>query len=184
LNPILLLNDLDRRKQREANQPRVLEHIELKRQQCRRDVVAAAARRAQEVMDQKSDLARGYKPISFETFALDAKSLAAVQARITMKGAYLPDGNFEWLFPSQLEAMQVRTGLAEARNISKIPLLTENATREFRQILLRCKSTPGSGELGCPTVITGHVSLCSITGPLGSNQNLPCIVVENGRAMR
>jgi hypothetical protein len=184
LSPILLLNDLDRRKKQEENQPQILQQIELERQQCRKNVVAAAARRAQESMDQKSDSARGYKLTSFEAFALDAKSLAAAQAQISMRGAYLPDGNFEWLFPSQIEAMQARTGLAEARNISRIPLITENATREFRRVLLRCKSTPGSGELGCPAVITGHVSLCSITGPLGSNQNLPCIVVDNGRAVR
>src|SRR5689334_10969465 len=60
LNPILLLNDLNRRKQEEANQPRQLEQIELVRQQCRRDVEARASRRIQELADQKLDSARGY----------------------------------------------------------------------------------------------------------------------------
>jgi hypothetical protein len=184
LSPILLLNDLNRRKQEEANQPRLLEQIELKRQQCRRNVVAAATQRAQELMAQKSDDARGYKRISFETFALDAKTLAASQGRISMKGAYLPDGNSEWFFSSQTEAIQATNSPEAARNIARIPLLTEDADRGFRQVLLRCKSTPGSDHLGCPTVVTGHVSLCTITSPLGNSGNLPCFVVENGRALR
>jgi hypothetical protein len=180
LNPILLLNDLNRRKQQEANQPRLLYKIELERQQCRKDVMAAAASRAQELIDQKSDTARGYRPITFEAFALDGKILADGRAKISIKGAYLPDGILEWLFATQVDAIQAKT-TADGRNISRIPLLTENATRDFRQLLLRCRSTPGSDQMGCPTVITGHVSICSITGALGSNRNVPCIIVENGR---
>jgi hypothetical protein len=181
LNPFLLLNDLHRRKQEEENQPRVLEQIELKRQQCRKDVVAGATFKAQETLDQKTDAARGYRPITFEAFALDAKSWASVQTRISVRGAYLPDGNLEWLFPGQTEAIQARSG---ARNIAKIPLVTEDASREFRKALLRCKSTPGSDQIGCRTVVTGHVSLCAMTTPLGANSDIPCIVVENGREIR
>lgn len=184
LNPVLLLNDLHRRKQEEENQPRILDQIEQKRQQCRKNVVAAATRRAQEVIDQKSDVARGYKSISFETFALDAKSLAASRARISMRGSYLPDGNFEWLFPSQVEAIHARSNPVQGRNIARIALLTEGASRDFRKTLLRCKSIPGADQMGCLTVITGHVSLCTVTGPLGSGRSLPCIVVENGREIR
>lgn len=184
LNPVLLLNDLERRKQEEARQPQLLNQIELQRQQCRKNVVASATRRAQEVLDQKSDSARGYNLISFETFALDGKSLAETQARVSMKGAYLPDGTFEWLFPSQVEAITAKNYPAQGRNIAKIPLLTDDASREFRKTLLKCKSTPGADQIGCLTVITGHVSQCSITGPLGAGRTLPCIVVENGRELR
>ncbi|MFT4115978.1 hypothetical protein [Bradyrhizobium sp.] len=184
LNPILLLNDLHRRKQEEENQPRALEQIELKRQQCRRNVVAAAASRAQEALDQETDAMRGYRRTTFETFALDALTLAASQARISMRGAYLPDGNLEWLFPSQVEAIQARSNPAGMRNISRIPLATDHASREFRKTLLRCKSTPGSDQIGCPAVIVGHVSICTISTPLGANNDIPCIVVENGREIR
>ena len=184
LNPILLLNDLHQRKQEEENQPLLFQQIEQKRQQCRRNVVAAATRRAQEVIDQKSDAAKGYKQISFETFALDGKSLAATQARVSMKGSYLPDGNFEWLFPGQVEALHARSNPGQGRNIPKIPLVTEDASRDFRKTLLKCKTTPGADQMGCLTVITGHVSQCTVTGPLASGTSLPCIVVENGRAVR
>lgn len=184
LNPILLLNDLHRRKEEEENQPRLVEQIELKRQQCRKNVVAAASYRAQELLDQKADAARGYRPITFEAFALDAKSWATAQTRISMRGAYLPDGNLEWLFPGQVEAIQARANPAIARNVARIPLVTDEASRDFRKILLRCKSTPGAEQIGCRTVITGHVSLCALTTPLGANGDIPCLVVENGREIR
>lgn len=86
--------------------------------------------------------------------------------------------------PGQVEAINARNYPAQARNIAKVPLLTEDASREFRKALLKCKSTPGSDQIGCLTVITGHVTQCSITGPLGAGQTLPCIVVENGRELR
>jgi hypothetical protein len=184
LNPVLLLNDLNRRKQEEANQPQLLNQIELERRQCRQNVVAEAARRAQETIDQRSDDARGYKTISFDTFALDAKSLAAAEARISMSGAYVPDGNFEWLFPGQGEAMQASLYPAQGQNIAKIPLLTEDASRDFRRFLLKCKSVPGSDRMGCLTVVTGHASMCEITGPFGARRKLPCLIVENGRQVR
>jgi hypothetical protein len=184
LNPILLLNDLNRRKQEEANQPQLLNQIELQRQRCRQNVVAEAARRAQETIDQRSDNARGYMSIAFDTFALDAKNLAATQARISVKGAYVPDGNFEWLFASQGEAVQASMSPVQARNVPRIPLLTEDASREFRKFLLNCKSIPGADRTGCLTAITGHVSMCSVTGPFGGSRTLPCVVVENGRPVR
>ena len=184
LNPILLLNDFNRRKQEEANQPQLLNQIEVERQRCRQNVVAEAAQRAQETINQRSDNARGYMSIAFETFALDAKNLAAAQVRISVKGAYVPDGNLEWLFASQGEAVQASMYPAQGRNIPRIPLLTEDASRDFRQFLLKCKSIPGADRTGCLTAITGHVSMCSMTGPLGSNRTLPCIVVENGRPVR
>jgi hypothetical protein len=107
--------------------------------------------------------------------------MASKQSRISMKGTYVPDGNMEWFFSSPQDAIQVSAGGYNSSNIPRIPLLTEDATREFRQFLLRCKSNPSSSQLGCSAVISGHVSQCSITGPLGANRSLPCIVVENGR---
>jgi hypothetical protein len=181
LSPILLLNDINRRRQEEANQPKLLEQIELERQQCRNNVVAVAARRAQEVRDEKSDAARGYQMISFETFTLDAKSMVASQARISIRGSYVPDGNMEWLFPGQVEAIQARNSPTAGSNIARIPLLTEDASRDYRKYLLRCKSMPGADQTGCLTTIIGHVSVCSITSGLGVSRDAPCIVVENGR---
>jgi hypothetical protein len=180
LNPILLLNDLNRRKQQEANQPQMLQRIELERQQCRRNAVAASARRSQETLDQRTDAANGYRKISFETFALDAKRLAAEKAKVSVRGSYLPDGSAEWLFASQLDAIKA-TRYSGGDTVAKIPLVTENALREFRKSLLRCRSMPGSDQMGCPISITGYVSLCTATGPLGVNRDDPCIIVDNGR---
>jgi hypothetical protein len=57
----LLLNELNRRKQEEANQPLLLEQIEQARQQCYKDAETRAVQRAQEVTSQKQDDAKGYK---------------------------------------------------------------------------------------------------------------------------
>ena len=124
LNPILLLSDLNHHKQEEANQPQLLDQIELKRQQCRANVVAAEARRSQEVLDQRSDGARGYKLISFETFALDAKSMATAQARISMKGAYVPDGNIRsGSFPVKLKQYGLEIAQPAAATSREYPSL-------------------------------------------------------------
>ena len=184
LNPILLLNDVNRRKQDEANQPQLLNQIELERQRCRQTVTADAARRAQEAIDEKADIAAGYMAIEFEVFVLDAKSLVASEARIAVIGSYVADGNREWLFPNQGAALQASTSPGQARNSPKIPLLTEDASRDFRKFLLKCKSTPGADRMGCPVAITGYVSQCSMTGPFGSSRALPCLIVDNGRPIR
>jgi hypothetical protein len=184
LNPILLLNDINRRKQEEARQPQLLEQIEQQRQFCYRDAETRAALRAQETIDQKRDNASGYKLISFETFALDAKIMASSQAKVSLRGSYVPDGNMDWFFANRTDVIMATTNGYNSSNIARIPLLTEDATREFRQFLLRCKSNASSSQLGCPAVINGHVTKCSLTGPLGANRSLPCIVVENGRELR
>lgn len=183
LNPILLLNDLNRRKQEQANQPQLLQQIEAERQQCRRNVTVSATRRAQETFDQRSDIARGYKMISFETFTLDAKSLAGGQARVTITGSYVPDGNVEWLFASQVDAVRARKSPAGS-GITGIPLLTDDASREFRKFLFKCKSRPGSDTTGCLVAIVGHVSVCSMTNAISGVRDIPCIIVENGRELR
>lgn len=180
LNPILLLNNLNRRKQEEANHPQVLQSIELERQQCRRNAVAASAKRSQETLDQRNDAANGYRRISFETFALDAKILAAEGAKVSIRGAYLPDGNAEWLSASQGDAVQA-TMYSGGSTVPKIPLLTNAATRDFRKSLLRCKSVPGSGQMSCPVLVLGYVSLCTATGPQSVIRDVPCIIVGHGR---
>jgi hypothetical protein len=184
LNPILLLNDINRRKQEEARQPQLLEQIEQQRQFCYRESETRATLRAQDAIEQKRDNASGYKLISFETFALDAKAMASSQAKVSLRGSYVPDGNMDWFFANRTDVIMATTNGYNSSNVARIPLLTEDATREFRHFLLKCKSNGSSSQLGCPAVINGHVTKCSLTGPLGANRSLPCIVVENGRELR
>ena len=87
LSPILLLNDLNRRKQEEENQPVALENIERQRLQCRQNAQLVSAQRAQERDNELQDESQGYKRISVETFELDAKSLATNQSKISPEGS-------------------------------------------------------------------------------------------------
>ena len=74
----------------EANQPLALENIERQRLQCRQNAQLVSAQRAQERDNESQDDSQGYKRISVETFELDAKTLAANQSKISLKGAYHP----------------------------------------------------------------------------------------------
>jgi len=181
LSPILLLNDLNRRKQEEANQPQALQNIEAQRLQCRQNAQMASAQRAQERDNEQQDDAQGYKRISVETFELDARTLAANQSRVSLKGAYLSDGNVAWLLPGQLDVIRVLHEPGAARTVSKVPLLTDDAGRELRQQLLRCRANPNAQ---CSLVVRGHVTTCQSTTSLGAQLEMPCVAVETGRMVR
>jgi hypothetical protein len=181
LSPILLLNDLNRRKQEEANQPQALQNIETQRLQCRQNAQLVSAQRAQERDNERQDESQGYKRISVEAFELDARTLAANQGRVSLKGAYLSDGNVAWLLPAQIDVIRVLHDPAVARTISKVPLLTDDAGRDLRQQLLRCRANPMAQ---CSIVVRGHVSMCQSTTSLGAQLEMPCVAVETGRLVR
>jgi surface-adhesin protein E len=181
LSPILLLNDLNKRKQEEGNQPAALENIERQRLQCRQNAQSVAAQRAQERDNELQDESQGYKRISVETFELDAKSLAANQSKISLKGVYLSDGNVAWLLPSQVDAIRALNDPTAARAVSRVPLITDEAGRDLRQQLLRCRANPLAQ---CSVVIRGHVSSCQSTTSLGTQWEMACVAVETGRLIR
>jgi hypothetical protein len=181
LSPILLLNDLNRRKQEEANQPQALQNIETQRLQCRQNAELVSAQRAQERDNERQDESQGYKRISVETFELDAKTLAANQSKVALKGAYLSDGNVAWLLPAQIDVIRVLHDPAAARAVSRVPLLTDDAGRDLRQQLLRCRANPLAQ---CSIVVRGHASTCQSTTSLGAQLEMPCVAVETGRLVR
>lgn len=127
------------------------------------------------------DESQGYKRISVETFELDAKALAANQSKISLKGAYLSDGNVAWLLPAQLDAIRALNDPAAARVVSKVPLITDDADRDLRKQLLRCRGNPLAQ---CSVVIRGHVSTCQSTTTLGAQLEMACVAVETGRLVR
>jgi hypothetical protein len=181
LSPILLLNDLNKRKQEEENQPVALANIEGQRLQCRQNAQSVAAQRAQERDNELQDESQGYKRISVETFELDAKTLTANQSKISLKGVYLWDGNVAWLLPAQVDAIRVLNNPAAARTVSKVPLITDDAGRDLRQQLLKCRANPLAQ---CFVVIRGHVSTCQSTTTLGAQLEMACVAVETGRLVR
>jgi hypothetical protein len=181
LSPILLLNDLNKRKQEEQNQPAALENIERQRVQCHQNAQSASAQQAQERDNEAQDESQGYKRIPVETLELDAKALAANQSKISLKGVYMSDGNVAWLLPSLVDAIRAMRDPASARAVSKVPLVTDDAGRDLRQQLMKCRANPMPQ---CSIVVRGHVSTCQSTTSLGTPLEMACVAVETGRLVR
>jgi hypothetical protein len=176
----LLLNDLATRRQQEAEQPRHLAEIEQQRQQCRLAAENAAAQRVQEAHKQAQETKEGYLRISVEAFALDGKDWAAKAAKVSISGAYLGSDNSSFLF-RDARSVILATRYPNLGDQPKVPLLIENATREFRKRLLDCRSNPASAQVGCPVIVLGRVAMCTLRSELGVTREMPCIDAQDGR---
>lgn len=176
----LLLNDLSTRRQQEADEPRLLALIEQQRQQCRLGAETAAAQRTQEARRQEQEIKAGYQRISVETFALDGKELAGRAAKISISGVYLGDDHTSFIF-SDARAVILATRYPNLGEQPKVPLLVENASREFRKRLLGCRSNPGSAQVGCPVTVIGRATMCTLQNGLGATGEIPCTEVHDGR---
>jgi hypothetical protein len=141
-----------------------------------RQVAQAAEQR--QVAQQNEDSARGYSPISVRDFVLDGKELAARSAKLSLIGAYLPVGNLEMLFGTDLDAIQFANG--QDQNSPTVHLLTENASRDFRSQLLACRSNPATAYVGCPVRILGQATICELSNSFGARRSLPCIAIDGG----
>jgi|GEM_PF-5500637 len=137
--------------------------------------------RVQETRNQERDRASGYQLISVETFMLDGKELSGRSAKVSLRGFYLPAGNIDLLFADQKSVIMVTTYPDIGGNVPRVPLLTDDASRDLRQYLLRCKADPGAAQIGCPITIIGNVTMCEASGPLGAHRELPCVAVVDGR---
>ena len=176
----LLLNDLATRRQQEAEQPRRLAEIEQQRQQCRLAAENAAVQRTQETHKQEQEKKEGYQHISVEAFALDGKDLAAKAAKISISGAYLGSDGISFLF-SDARSVILATRYPNLGDQPKVPLLTENASRDFRKRLLSCRTNPSAAQVGCPVVVLGRATMCTLQNELGGTRNVPCADVQDGR---
>ncbi len=81
----------------------------------------------------RTELAQGYRRITFEDFQLDGKKLTRDQERVSIRGVYKKLGQIEYLFSSQ-SALMVAVQKLETNDA--IPILTDDAVRDFRQVLL------------------------------------------------
>jgi hypothetical protein len=166
-----------------------LSMIEQERQQCHLNVAAVATRQAQEARareeearNEEREQTHGYQHISFETFLLDGKSLAAKAAKVSLSGAYLREGNVDFLYVNQTDIVMANAPYGgDGRNHPTITLLSDDATREFRQHLLSCQTDPSRAQLGCPVTVLGTATICTLKNVFGVKQELPCVAVEDGR---
>lgn len=182
LNPILLLSDLNRQQQMQEALPRRMADIERQRENCYQSAENLMRQREQAQYDQSRDEARGYRRISFETFVLNAKSMARENGKVSLKGVYIPTGDSGVLFAHRNDVAMMRTAGYSDYGL-RIPLLTEDASREFRQYLLRCRTDPNTAQWGCPIIVAGRVTICKMSNPLKGQWEAPCISVDDGRAV-
>jgi uncharacterized protein YecT (DUF1311 family) len=124
----------------------------------------------------KFELAKqeGYRPVSFDDFKLDGKTLAGANAKLILRGFYSKSGDLEIMQPTGLAVATAR----QYGNDSGIPVLSEDAARNVRKYFLECSNNP-LAQLGCPVTVSGHATMCSVTSLLGS-KSVPCLVVEDG----
>jgi len=63
----------------------------------------------------------------------------------------------------------------------KVPLLTDDASSDFRQQILTCQSNPTSAHIGCSVTVLGYVTICKLSNAFGAERQEPCVSVEDGR---
>lgn len=134
----------------------------------------------QRVIDEKNaELARGFSSITVRNFILDGKALAAQGAKVALTGAYMPVGNLEFLFETNIDAIQFANG--HNQNSPTVYLITEDASRDFRSQLLACRSNPATVSVGCNVHVLGNATMCALSGPFGISSNVPCVSVDEGK---
>ncbi len=145
-------------------------------QQEEREAQEAEAMR-QKAEQAKRARARGYEPISVETFVLDGKGLAARKAKVSLHGVYVREGNIDILYADNRAVMMAMNGVSQP----KVPLLVDDAPRQFRKILLACQTDMRSARWGCVVTVLGHVTLCRFTNAFGTGNEMPCVAADDGR---
>lgn len=148
------------------------------RQSAEQQRLAAAAVQQRADAQQRADVAMGYSRITVREFILDGQELAGRTGKVSLVGVYLPAGNLDLLFSTNVDAIQFANG--PVQHIPVVHLLTTNASRTFRSQLLTCRSNPSAEYIGCPVRVLGTATMCVLTAPLGGRREVPCVSVEEG----
>jgi flagellar biosynthesis GTPase FlhF len=126
------------------------------------------------------DREHGYQTISVKDFVLDGQKLASNGAKVSIGGLYTRRdnrGNISYLYADRVDLMTT-----DRSNIYKpaVRLLTDKASREFREKLLTCDSS-SLYQLSCWVTVLGHATPCSISNAFGTTREELCVEVEDGR---
>ncbi len=120
-----------------------------------------------------ADARLGYKTLTFESFALDAKS--TIGAKVAIHGLYTPKG--ERIVRDPISAARWIEGSYESP-ATVIPLAIDAATRDSRAIFLRCQES----MIGwCPLVVRGRVKSLTMRNRFGVTSQQIGLDVESVR---
>jgi hypothetical protein len=115
--------------------------------------------------------------LAVESFVLDGRDLAARTTKLALTGVYIREGNLDVLYADMRGLMMTRQGV----NQPNVSLLTDHASREFREHLLKCQSDIGSAQRGCAVSVLGRATTCTLTNAFGTARKEPCVAVEDER---
>lgn len=111
--------------------------------------------------------AKGYAPMSIDDFQLDAESLPSGK-KIYIDGYYEIFGDVQYL---------VRSPTAGHPQQYQIPLLSGDADRESRKVLIKMQQSCVAGRSACQMTVIGKVTRCKVTYPSVS-KNKTCINID------
>lgn len=141
-----------------------------------KDAPAPLVAKPQETEEQKQikfDFELGYWSLPFDDVVLDLKDLVRSAKKISIEGYYRKIGNIQYLFPNQYAATEAERQYSSTR----IPFLSDEATRPTRAYFLKCDNG-GGAQFGCWARLRGHASTCEFT-LLGQSASKPCLIVDS-----
>jgi hypothetical protein len=121
-----------------------------------------------------------YQSVSVRDFAVDGPKLAAENAKVSLTGSYILQGNVGMLY-ANMQAVIMTRYHPDAGTQPNVPLLTDDASRQLRQRLLSCQTDPSAAKVGCTLKIRGHAAMCPVTNAFGATHEAPCVKVEDGK---
>ena len=121
-----------------------------------------------------------YQSLSVQDFATDGTELATARGKVSMTGAYILQGNREMLYPDVQAIIRMKYGPKTAIQAT-VPLLTNDASAQFRRRVLACRTDSSASEVGCTIKIRGTATLCPLTLASGDTREVPCVNVEDGK---
>lgn len=163
-----------------------VQRLQAKLQQQKQDQEAAQAAREAEresaYAKRKEALnATGYQLLSINDFLLDGRELASRQAKVALQGTYAREGNIDVLYASVQDMAMSQHGGSNTQ--PRVPILTDDASRPLRQIMLQCQSTGAYFQkLGCAFAVKGRATTCSVSNAFGVTRQEPCVAAEDSWA--
>jgi hypothetical protein len=121
-----------------------------------------------------------YQSVSVRDFAVDGPKLAAENAKISLTGSYILQGNLGMLY-ADMQAVIMTRYHPDAGTQPNVPLLTDDASRHLRQRLLSCQTDLSAAQVGCTVKIRGRATMCPLTNASGATHEAPCVNVEDGK---
>ncbi len=118
---------------------------------------------------------RGYRRTDFLSAMLDSKQLAQGRALISVDGYYVKVGSAEYIFASMDDVMRLTWAYGQIERA--IPVVTEDASRQTRERLLKCREhwVYGVASGGCRMATFGQMTMCR---KAGSSFESPCLDLQ------